>query len=283
MFKKRKKNREQGNPDDSGKTLEPSQINMAKPSMVKRPRNEDEEDDDVVLDLMNLKQKSTQNVVKHKLKTLNYDDMDVDEATNGSKNAFPKSKKSKVNAAAVASVSNIGDVHDHEPQSRYSVDDLENLRQSQIEINKSVSDYISQVKPTLASNDTNEELSDEFTEDEIAKMKNVKEIKRKILRSDGAMNTKKDEFLAPKDIHIAEQTIHELSQGVYAMNSSKDDQFEEVEDFGENESWIEKQLQSALGVNHEETDTAELARYHYSDQNHAFEQPEIKEVRGIKA
>lgn len=163
---------------------------------------------------------------------------------------------------------------------RYTYEDLESLKQSQMVINNKVSEHIQKSNLT---DKTKEEFSDEFNDDEMEKMQSIKDIrqKRKIADSGVAMNTEKAEFLAPKDVHMAQEDIQELKDGIYAINQTPNDVFDE--DIDDGESWVDKQLKSALGTNHDDYDTTQLARYNFDTSTNDFEQPEIREIRMIKA
>ena len=147
-------------------------------------------------------------------------------------------------------------------------------------INNKVSEHIQKSNLT---DKTKEEFSDEFNDDEMEKMQSIKDIrqKRKIADSGVAMNTEKAEFLAPKDVHMAQEDIQELKDGIYAINETPNDVFDE--DIDDGESWVDKQLKSALGTSHDDYDTTQLARYNFDSSTNDFEQPEIKEIRMIKA
>lgn len=116
-------------------------------------------------------------------------------------------------------------------------------------------------------------------------MDNIKQIRhRKQQAQKGfAMNTNKDEFLAPKDVQMAEEGVKELKDGIeaediYSINTSRNDMV--LDDFGDGESWINNQIENALGSNHQNMETTLMTSYNtQADPTTFVETPEIRSIK----
>lgn len=98
-----------------------------------------------------------------------------------------------------------------------------------------------------------------------------------------AMTANKSEFLTPKDVYIAEENLQELHEGMhiedmYEINTSKHEMF--IDDSLEGDSWIDNQLEKALGAHHADVQPSLVALYQ-SGVNPA-EFVESNEARAIK-
>lgn len=219
--------------------------------------DENEEDEEDIMNLISKKKKGNKKPNKSgfKLKKLNFDH-EEDSAP-----AFiPRKDKSMENLSAVTSVYLNKDEsvqNDQDSAPKYTLSELQKLKQTQFETNKTASEYIQnlETQPDPQKSDSTsmpppDSIETDFTSEEIQKMKKIKEIRnrKKLTESGVAMNTEKDEFLAPKDIQMAESQMDTLKEGIqdlYTINTDKNELL--IEDIGDGESWIDNQLQNALG------------------------------------
>lgn len=238
----------------------------ANPKRIKAINEEDEED---IMESLGInKPKAPVARPKHKLKTVDFDE-DGDALTQPKASFKPKKKKNLVNVEAIASVQNsVTNASDNffntEHGSRYSKEHIDQLKSTQLQSNKNVSEYIQQNEPEEEIKD--HASDEEFDDEELKKMQNIKQIrhKKKLAEAGLAMNTNKSEFLAPKDVCMAEEGVEELRRGLqtedlYSFNTTKNDMV--LEDFGEGESWINNQLEKALGPSHRNYDVDTLTAY----------------------
>lgn len=199
----------------------------------------------------------------------------------------PWKRNKLVNSDAIASVAQVekassDNFFNQEHGSRYSKDNITHLMNSQMATNKNVSDYI---KRTDSKEIVKDNLPDEeFDQSEIDRMQKIKDIRhrKKIIESGLAMNTKKEEFLAPKDVCMAEEDMNDLKNGIenndfYTINTSKDQ--EVIDDYGDGENWIDNQLNNALGTS-SKADNELIAVYNSSSNTTDF--IDTSEMRAIK-
>ena len=238
----------------------------------------------ISLNSLVLRSISNSTKVKHKLKSNDFYDNEMDEDTVDFKR---KRKKNKVNSDAVASVQSARENEDLNDRgngvSRYSKDNIQQLMDSQFKSNRTVSEYIQKTNPNeIIKNYLSDE---EFDDSEKEKIKNIIKTKHKIKNSQTgmAMNAGKEEFLTPKDIFKAKEEIINLSESInvdhmYSMNTTKQDMV--VDDSLEGESWIDNQLLYALGVDHIDTEQNLLAPYQSG--SNPTDLIETAEMRAIK-
>lgn len=229
------------------------------------------------------KTKHVVNKPKFKVKTISLED---DESKQPLIDLKALKKKNLVNTDAVASIYNIkskqsDNFYNDESGPKYSVDHIEQLKTHQHISNKTVSNYIK-----TSSKVENQELSDsDFEESEKKKMADIIKIrhKKKLDQEGLSMNTKKEEFLAPKDVHMAEEDVQELKDGIdmtnlYTMNTDRNDVV--LEDFGDGESWINNQIQNALGTGSHEHHSELIQSYSNGATTNAL--ADTSEMRSIK-
>ena len=193
-----------------------------------------------------------------------------------------KKKKNLINSDAVASVQSVKTHDINEVRPKYTMDHIEQLKDSQFKSNKTASEFIQKQE----IEESKEKLSDdEFDEKEVERMNQIKNIRRKkkLEQSGVAMNTNDEEFLAPKDVVMAEEEIQDLKSGIqvsdmYTMNTDKNEVI--LEDIGDGENWIDRQLQNALGTgNHQPTEEMLMV---YNEKGISTTLPDTSEMRSIK-
>ncbi|CAI2363274.1 unnamed protein product [Moneuplotes crassus] len=283
LFKKKGKKARKGKKEENKNN---SVKHTSKPSF-----DPDEEDEEDILNSLGInKKKSIVKKTKHKLNKINYDEEE------NSKNVYiPKKTKSMANESAFTSVygqNNQGDnSHNEDARPTYSSGELEKLKDSQFQSNKTASEHIQMLEAKAEAYQTDESAmpppdkieNEEFTHDEQDKMKKIIDVrkKKKLAESGLAMNTKKAEFLAPKDVQMAEEDISDLKQGIqdiYTINTDRNEVL--LEDFGDGESWIDNQLQNALGAGNHDSDEHMISLYNSSTNEVTF--TDSSEMRSIK-
>ena len=265
-------------------------------NMKKLVDNDEEEED--IFNSLGLNKKRILKKGKKKVKIFNYED---EEEENCKPIFKAKKKKSMANSAAVASVYTVkitkeDNFKTQEGGPKYSVVEIEQLKDSQYKSNKEASEHIQKYEN---KDSTDAQMSDEellnlkmeksegtdFTTEEKDRMKKIIDIRhKKMLAQDGvAMNTKKEEFLAPFEVCKAEEDIDNLKESIednelYTMNTNKNEGI--LEDFGDSESWINNQIQSALGAGTHEPDQEMLEIYKEDRMEPTL--PDTSEMRSIK-
>jgi len=229
-----------------------SSIQPANKNVLSMQNKKFEEDEDDIMESLGLnKSNKVSKRQKNKLTTLGFKESEDTKKINIDIKAL---KKNLVNTDAIASVNNAKPIWNESAQSeqtasRYSKESIDQLKTRQYQSNKNVSDYIHKSESRATMNATSDE---EFEDEEVERMQQIKDIrtKKKLAQKGLSMNTKQEEFLAPKDVVMAEEEIEDLKHGIetnemYCINDTPNDMY--IDDFGDGENWINNQIGNALG------------------------------------